>query len=87
MVQLINPNDNKYTEKNLSGLQEIFEENGLEAYEALRKLSPGCKKLQRCLWKSEEKRCESLVEEIATTDGYCCAFNYFGIKNHTFSKG
>lgn len=50
-------------------------------------LAPNCKEmLQGCQWKGEEKRCESIFEEILSTEGYCCSFNYYALKNHTFRR-
>ncbi|KAG5896889.1 hypothetical protein JTB14_033527 [Gonioctena quinquepunctata] len=72
--------------RNFSNLQDILDEKKLPLETVLRQLAPSCDDiLVRCLWKGEEKRCESIFEQIKTSEGFCCSFNYFALKNHTFT--
>jgi hypothetical protein len=85
LFQLIFDNRDNIPERNYSRLQDILDYNDYTIEEVMSKLAPRCDHLlQRCKWKGEEKRCESLFETIKTTEGFCCAFNYYALKNHTF---
>ncbi|XP_074029493.1 sodium channel protein Nach [Leptinotarsa decemlineata] len=69
---------------NFSQLQDILDEHKMSIETVMQKLTPSCDEiLVRCLWKGEEKRCDSIFEQIKTTEGFCCSFNYFAF-NHTF---
>lgn len=71
--------------RNYTRLQDILDSNEYTIEEVMKQVAPSCSELlQRCKWKGEEKRCETIFETIKTTEGYCCAFNYYALKNHTF---
>ncbi|KYB27274.1 sodium channel protein Nach [Tribolium castaneum] len=85
VFQLIYNNNKNIPQRNYSRLQDILDYNEYPIEDVMKYLAPKCSELlQRCKWKGEEKRCESLFEPIKTTEGYCCAFNYYALKNHTF---
>nr|CAI5863432.1 unnamed protein product [Callosobruchus analis] len=85
LAQLLKQTDVNVPEKNFNRLQDILDANNLSVNAVFKQLTPRCENiLTRCLWKGEEKRCESIFEQIKTSEGYCCAFNYYALKNHTF---
>ncbi|XP_060518625.1 sodium channel protein Nach-like isoform X2 [Cylas formicarius] len=66
-------------------LRRALDEHGLSAESVLERLAPSCgDELNQCAWKKEERKCSDIFERIATPDGFCCSFNYFGPKNHVF---
>uniref|UniRef100_A0A6P7F4N0 Sodium channel protein Nach-like n=1 Tax=Diabrotica virgifera virgifera TaxID=50390 RepID=A0A6P7F4N0_DIAVI len=72
--------------QNFTKLQAILDRANISIKSALQSVSTNCDDmLMKCLWKSDEKRCDSIFETIITTYGYCCSFNYHALKNHTFS--
>ncbi|RZC22689.1 sodium channel protein Nach, partial [Asbolus verrucosus] len=86
LFQVIFNNNEEIPLRNYTRLQDILEQNEYTVEEIMQKLAPGCDTLlQRCKWKGEEKRCESIFEQIKTTEGFCCSFNYYALKNHNFS--
>ncbi|CAH0557334.1 unnamed protein product [Brassicogethes aeneus] len=65
-----------------SKLQSILDNKKLKPLDVLRYLAPTCEEsLQRCRWKGEEKRCDIIFQMIPTSQGFCCAFNYFAMRN------
>ncbi|KAJ3653948.1 hypothetical protein Zmor_013169 [Zophobas morio] len=85
LFQLIFNNNENIPLRNYTRLQDILDMNDLSIEKVMDKIAPKCSDLlQRCKWKGEEKRCESIFETIKTTEGYCCTFNYYALKNHTF---
>lgn len=74
----------KETDK-LQQLVEILNFNNVNLTNLLRAISPSCKDiLVKCKWKEEERRCDTIFEKIITSEGHCCAFNYFAPKGHIF---
>lgn len=72
---------------NYKKIQNLLEESGFEIPKLLDDLSPTCDEMiQKCMWKGEGIRCQDVFERITTTMGYCCAFNYFAIGKHNFSR-
>ncbi|CAH1985752.1 unnamed protein product [Acanthoscelides obtectus] len=85
LVQLLKQTHLEAPESTYNQLQDILDANNITVDKALGQLAPRCESiLTRCLWKGEEKRCESIFEQIKTSEGYCCAFNYYALRNHTF---
>lgn len=49
----------------------------------LERLTPKCTDmLERCMWKGSLSRCDSLFQQINSSDGTCCSFN-----NYAYAKG
>ncbi|KAJ8943851.1 hypothetical protein NQ314_009621 [Rhamnusium bicolor] len=87
LFQLIKNNDPDIPQENYTRLHQILTDNNISVDTALQNLSPNCEDaFQRCKWKGEEKRCESIFEPIKSSEGFCCTFNYFALKNLTFSR-
>lgn len=85
LVQLIHNDNPDIPSENYTMLNQLLKDNHIGVDDVLRMLSPTCKDmLLRCQWKGEETRCESIFEQIRTSDGFCCSFNYFALKNHSF---
>ncbi|KAF2880911.1 hypothetical protein ILUMI_25260, partial [Ignelater luminosus] len=34
--------------------------------------------IKKCFWQSEEVQCSQIFDSVKTSQGYCCAFNYYG---------
>lgn len=87
LFQLIFNNNRNISYKSYAKLQDFFEVNDYTVEKVMMILAPTCKELlQRCKWKGEEERCEILFETIKTSEGYCCSFNYFALRNNTFQE-
>lgn len=72
--------------RTLWDVQDLLERNNYTAHDLYRQIAPTCTELiHRCLWKGDETKCEAIFEQISTPMGYCCTFNYYALKNHTFS--
>lgn len=68
-------------------VQNLFEERGLLIHNVLESITPNCDEMiQKCLWKGEEVKCDSIFEKVSCSLGHCCAFNYFAIKKHKYAK-
>ncbi|KAF5290766.1 hypothetical protein FQA39_LY14609 [Lamprigera yunnana] len=68
-------------QSNLNELQDILEANNVDVANLLKYLTPNCKEIvERCLWKGRYASCEEIFDLIATKNGFCCSFNYFGLK-------
>ncbi|XP_018579716.1 sodium channel protein Nach-like [Anoplophora glabripennis] len=86
LFQLINNDNPDIPAENYTILSRLLKDSHVDVDEALRVLAPTCKEmLLRCQWKGEERRCESIFEQIRTSEGFCCSFNYFALKNHSFT--
>lgn len=73
--------------KEFQNLQEILDNNNVAIEKLLQYLAPNCKEmLERCTWKGQQTPCESLFEQIKTSSGFCCSFNYFAMKSNSFNK-
>lgn len=72
---------------NFMTVQNLLEERGMAIPNVLESITPNCEEMiEKCLWKNEEVKCENIFEQISCSLGYCCAFNYFAIRKHTFAK-
>lgn len=86
LILLAQELDTDVSYRRLLTIQDILERNNYTAEQMLQLITPSCgDMLKRCMWKGDETRCEAIFEQIATSVGYCCSFNYYGIKNHRFS--
>ncbi|KAJ8960853.1 hypothetical protein NQ318_020151 [Aromia moschata] len=87
LFQLVKYTDPDVPQENYTWIRNIVEENGLSIGDLLDELSPSCEELlTNCRWKGEPKRCEHLFERVLTTEGFCCSFNYYALRNHTFNR-
>ncbi|XP_055389441.1 pickpocket protein 11-like [Condylostylus longicornis] len=65
----------------------ILRSNNHTFYTLMDLLTPKCTDLiRRCMWKGETRKCEAIFQEIETSSGKCCAFNYFAINTTTFPQ-
>ncbi|XP_072380882.1 pickpocket protein 28-like [Diabrotica undecimpunctata] len=72
---------NATTLEKLTKLQKIFDQNNVRAEEILQKLTSSCESiLVKCLWKGLAAKCTNLFQQIRTTEGFCCSFNSFLMK-------
>ncbi|KAF2885948.1 hypothetical protein ILUMI_20225 [Ignelater luminosus] len=39
---------------------------------------PCSRMVKKCFWQSEEVSCEDIFDSVRTSQGFCCAFNYYG---------
>lgn len=79
-------NDDSLTDADFRTVRDALEIHNLSVEDILQQLAPSCDDmLLKCKWKGEEKRCKTIFEQVKTPLGYCCAFNYFAMKNHSFS--
>lgn len=68
-------------------LRNILLLNNLEAFQLIEDLSPSCSSLlKRCMWKATLWRCDELFRTVRSSEGLCCAFNYFGIASNAVNK-
>lgn len=66
-------------------LHNILRTNQMSVEELMSLLVPKCVDLiERCSWKSTLTRCEALFQQINTTEGVCCSFNYYGLATNNF---
>lgn len=73
---------------NLTYLQNIFDEHNYTAHTVLRWLTKKCDDIIiKCLWKGLARKCSYLFQQIRTSDGFCCSFNYFALRNFTPTAG
>ncbi|XP_037928250.1 pickpocket protein 11-like isoform X2 [Teleopsis dalmanni] len=62
-------------------MQTFIENNELNLLKLQRNLSPNCEsELLRCKWKGKRERCDKLFRKVETTQGICCSFNLFALK-------
>jgi len=53
----------------------------------LERLSPKCSDiLERCMWKGSLWRCDSLFQQINSTEGLCCSFNNYAYRSTTYDS-
>ncbi|XP_050516301.1 pickpocket protein 28-like [Diabrotica virgifera virgifera] len=72
---------NATTMHTLRRLQKIFDQNNVRADEILQRLTSSCDRiLVQCLWKGLAVKCGNLFQQIRTTEGFCCSFNSFVMK-------
>ncbi|KAM3968439.1 sodium channel protein Nach [Aphomia sociella] len=66
-------------------LQTILDLNNVSMTMLFQELSPAklCSRLvQKCMWKNTIYRCDELFQNVFTSMGLCCAFNYFGVNEN-----
>nr|QTI50352.1 odorant binging protein [Agrilus zanthoxylumi] len=88
LSQLIFYNDNSSTtQQKLNNLGILLKKNGVIAWKLLIDISPKCTEfITFCMWKGEIKACETLFQEIVTSDGVCCTFNYFAPRHPIYNR-
>lgn len=60
-------------------LHQALQENHMSVLDLAKALAPDCNEmLQRCRWNGNDVRCDTLYQPVDTTEGSCCAFNYYG---------
>ncbi|KAF5283919.1 hypothetical protein FQR65_LT13680 [Abscondita terminalis] len=42
--------------------------------------------MERCTWKGQHVPCDMLFKSVATPYGFCCSFNYFGLKQDSMAR-
>ncbi|XP_058816379.1 sodium channel protein Nach-like [Topomyia yanbarensis] len=68
-------------------LQNILWLNNLEVTQLMGEFAQPCSNmLDRCMWKGTQWRCENLFQPINSTEGLCCSFNYYGIRNSVYRR-
>ncbi|XP_077301762.1 sodium channel protein Nach-like [Arctopsyche grandis] len=69
----------KEQQEHMVVLQAILDHNNITISKLLKKVTPSCKDLmQKCSWKSTIYRCETIFQDVISSEGVCCAFNYYG---------
>ncbi|KAJ8921011.1 hypothetical protein NQ315_015807 [Exocentrus adspersus] len=68
-------------------LDALLKDNGFNTGDVLKAVAPSCDDMiVSCKWKGEEKRCDAIFEVVRTAEGFCCSFNYFALRKHSFKK-
>lgn len=84
MTRVFLNNGDSWDTNETKRLNEMLTSSSLTMEDALMNVAPTCEEmLLKCKWKGEEHRCKTIFEQVKTSMGFCCAFNYFAIKNHT----
>nr|XP_032293688.1 pickpocket protein 11 [Drosophila virilis] len=79
------PTGKLISDSSLQTYDRILNLNNITLTELFNRLSPDClDMISRCIWKGIKTRCESLFQRIATLQGICCSFNYFGAVSNNF---
>ncbi|XP_050309983.1 sodium channel protein Nach-like [Anthonomus grandis grandis] len=87
LYHLVNYNNQNIPRSEYDRLNQVLRSRGKTEEEVFEAISPSCHKLiKKCFWKGERKKCEDMFEKIKTPIGYCCAFNYFGLRNMSRKK-
>ncbi|XP_069672052.1 sodium channel protein Nach-like [Periplaneta americana] len=84
LLELLEPSEQKETK--FLRLQSILDDNNITVEEVMKKMilrvAPQCEKLLiKCSWKGREVACIKLFRLHKTYEGYCCSFNYVGIRD------
>lgn len=70
---------------NLTRLQDLLDKQNISVNSALSMVSTTCEDmLIKCNWKGDQITCDSIFEIVKTSHGFCCSFNYYALKNHSF---
>ncbi|XP_049862803.1 sodium channel protein Nach-like [Schistocerca gregaria] len=79
VTQLLNPNIYEQRD-DLTNLQETIDANNISVRMLTKYLAPQCEQLiANCTWKGRfVHNCYKMFQDITTTEGRCCAFNYNG---------
>ncbi|PSN58104.1 hypothetical protein C0J52_06506 [Blattella germanica] len=80
-MELLEPSGLNETEYVL--LQSILDDNNITIEQVMKAVTPRCESLLiRCRWKGQVKTsCTEIFRLHKTYEGYCCSFNYVGIKD------
>ncbi|GFG30440.1 hypothetical protein Cfor_03682, partial [Coptotermes formosanus] len=80
LLELLEPSEQNQTKFLL--LQSIFDYNNITVETVMRRVAPKCEDiLLRCVWKGRvQESCSTIFGLHKTYEGYCCSFNYIGIK-------
>lgn len=82
LYQLIEISNTSISRNDIERLHGVLEANGIEVDSLLEKLAPKCVDvINKCKWKGEEKKCNSLFIPQTFSSGHCCSFNYYGVDN------
>lgn len=66
-------------------LHYILQMNNVTVTELKTAVSPTCTSMfERCMWKGTQTRCDTLFQNVDTSYGDCCAFNYYGTTKNNY---
>ncbi|XP_021913488.1 pickpocket protein 11-like [Zootermopsis nevadensis] len=80
LLELLEPSEQNQTK--FLQLQSVLDYNNVTVETVMRRVAPECEDfLMRCGWKGRvQESCSTLFRLHKSYEGYCCSFNYIGIK-------
>lgn len=63
--------------------QVVLKQQGLTVQRIMKEVAQPCGKMMMyCEIRGDIEKCGNLFKKIRSNAGYCCSFNYFGLRDH-----